>query len=94
MLGSTRLAHRLFFYLRARLGLLSAGLLHLATFRSKHAEFLRFGPSVIRGLNVMSSPMGRDEALNLATVISIVIASLIGGAVIGMSLWAVVSKLL
>jgi hypothetical protein len=42
----------------------------------------------------MSSPMGRDEALNLATVISIVVASLVSGAVIGMSLWTVVSKLL
>jgi len=38
--------------------------------------------------------MSRDEALNLAAVISIVLACLVTGTVIGMSLWTVISKLL
>lgn len=42
----------------------------------------------------MSSPISRDEALDLATAISIVIACLISGMAIGMSLWTLMSKLL
>lgn len=42
----------------------------------------------------MSSPISRDQALDLATVISIVIACLISGTAIGMSLWTLMSKLL
>lgn len=41
----------------------------------------------------MSSPTPRDEALNLAAVISIVIACLVGGTAVGMSLWTLMSKL-
>jgi hypothetical protein len=41
----------------------------------------------------MSGPVTRDEALNLAVVISIVIACLVSGAALGMSLWPLMSKL-
>jgi len=42
----------------------------------------------------MSNPRSRDEALNFATLLTIVIACLVSGAAIGMSLWTVMSKLL
>lgn len=41
----------------------------------------------------MSGPFNRDEALNLAALISIVIAGLVGGAAVGMSLWTMMGKL-
>jgi hypothetical protein len=42
----------------------------------------------------MSTSTSRDEALNRAAVISIVIACLVSGTAIGLALWTVVSKLL
>ena len=41
----------------------------------------------------MSSPIDRDEALNLAAVISIIVACLVAGAAVGMSLWTMMGKL-
>jgi len=42
----------------------------------------------------MSSPRSRDEGLNLAAMITIVLACLVSGTVIGMSFWSLISKLL
>lgn len=41
----------------------------------------------------MSGPITRDDALNLAAVISMVVAFLVGGAAVGMSLWTMMGKL-
>ena len=42
----------------------------------------------------MSSPMGREEALDLATVICIVLACLVSGTAIGITLVELIEKLL